>query len=78
MPWHVIECFDDINDIWMAWKLLFDDIVNNHAPLRKFRASKTKIPWYDEKIEALKDMRDQLHHKAIISGNARDWTNYKK
>ena len=42
VPWHVIECFDNINDIWDTWKLLFDDVVKNHAPLRNSEPLKTK------------------------------------
>ena len=78
VPWHIIECFDNINDAWMAWKLLFDDVVNSHAPLRRFRASKTKIPWYDENIEAMKDLRDRLHDRAIITGRESDWAEFRK
>jgi len=78
VPWYIIECFDNINDTWMAWKFLFDDVVNHHAPLKKFRASKSQIPWYDEKIEILMQMRDQLHNKAIITDSIEDWAQFKK
>ena len=53
----------------MTWKSLFDDVVNSHAPLKKFRASKSQIPWYNEKIETLIQIRGHIHRKAIITEN---------
>ena len=78
VPWHMIECFEDIEDSWHAWKCLFNNVVNEHAPLRKFRApKKQKIPWYDAKIDDLKAVRDQYHRRATMGNLAEDWLMYR-
>ena len=79
VPWHVIECFNDIEDAWHSWKCLFTDIINKHAPLRKFRAPKSpKIPWYNDQIESLKKLRDYYHQRATTGNLQNDWENYRK
>jgi hypothetical protein len=79
VPWHIIECFDCVNDAWYSWKSLFTEVINNHAPVRKFRApKKPKIPWYDEDIESLKKIRDQYHRRATIGNLSEDWDCYRK
>ena len=78
-PWHIIECFEDIEDAWHTWKCLFAEILNQHAPMRKFRApKKSKQPWYDEQIEALKNLRDHYHRRATTGNLPDDWQNYRK
>ena len=77
--WHVIECFPDINDAWHAWKCLFIEIVDKHAPIRKFRAPRTnKIPWYDEETETLKKLRDYYHKRAVAVNLPDDWSKYRQ
>ena len=79
IPWNVTECFNSVNDAWHAWKCLYTDVINTHAPLRKFRAPKSaKIPWYDEKIDKMKKLRDQFHRRATIGNLAIDWLRYRQ
>ena len=78
VPWHIIECFNDIEDAWYSWKVLFSEVINQHAPLRKFRAPKSpKTPWFDEKIESLKKVRDYYHRRATTGNLPKDWESYR-
>lgn len=38
MPWHITQQYDDPNDSWEAWKCLFNETLDRHAPLRHKRS----------------------------------------
>ena len=78
IPWTIIEVFDDINDAWSTWKLLFDSVVNQHCPIKTFRPRKRPCPWFNKEIENLKIIREQYHNRAILTNNESDWQKYKK
>jgi len=78
LPWSVIEAFEDINDAWSTWKMLFDSVVNQHCPIKTFRPRKRPCPWYSEEIDNLKIIRDQYHNRAILTNSTADWQRYKK
>ena len=78
IPWHIIEAFEDIDDCWNIWKSLFLNVVNQHAPLRKFRAKKSICKWYSKDIEDIKNLRDEYHTRAIDSEDPHAWAVYRK
>ena len=78
LPWSLIEMFDDINDAWSTWKMLFDSVVNRHCPNKTFRPRKRPCPWFNEEIENMKIVRDQFHNRAILTNNDSDWQRYRK
>ena len=67
IPWSLIETFNDIDDAWFTWKSMFLQLVDSHAPLRKFRAKTKTCPWFSADIENLKTIRDEYHARAIDS-----------
>ena len=66
-PWQVFETFD--NDVVAAWNVLFLEILNKHAPVRKVRVRAKSLPWIDDELRVLLRQRDWLHRKAIKSGD---------
>ena len=78
LPWTVIEVFDNIDDCWHVWKTLFNSVVDELCPMKKFRPRKKTCPWYSEEIETLKILRDQLHNRAILTNDSDDWSKWKK
>ena len=78
LPWTVIEVFDNIDDCWHVWKTLFNSVVDELCPMKKFRPRKKICPWYSEEIETLKILRDQLHNRAILTNDSDDWSKWKK
>ena len=78
IPWSVVETFDDVDDAWYAWKSLFVNIINTHAPIRKFRAKSNPCHWHSEDIDQLKTIRDDYHSQAIDSNDPHAWAVYKK
>ena len=59
---------------------MFEQICNNHAPIKKHRIKQTStcnLPWLDSEI--LKTIsRDCLKKKAGKTGIETNWTTYKK
>ena len=78
IPWSLIETFNDIDDAWFTWKSMFLQLVDSHAPLRKFRAKTKTCPWFSADIENLKTIRDEYHARAIDSHDLHAWDVYKK
>jgi hypothetical protein len=79
VPWSVIESFENINEAWSAWKTLFFEVVDEHAPLRKFRAPRSKKkPWKCEEVDELRKLRDHYHHRACTSKRHEDWSMYRQ
>ena len=44
-PWDLIRLEPNPTPMWNAWKSLFMEIVDKHAPLKTKRISKKHIPW---------------------------------
>jgi hypothetical protein len=79
IPWSTIEVFDNINDSWHAWKSMFLEVVDAHAPVKKFRGSrKKKKAWRCEEVDRLRELRDYHHHRACLTMNAEDWARYRQ
>ena len=78
LPWNVIEIFDDINDCWHAWKILFNSVTDELCPLKRIRPRRKTCPWFTCEIETLKVLRDQLQNRAILTNNPNDWSKWRR
>lgn len=78
VPWSTIEIIDDIDEAWSIWKSLFRQVIDQHAPIRKFRAKQSQCKWHTEEIEELKLVRDEYHSRAINNQDPHDWAVYRK
>ena len=45
VSWQNVECFDDPNLAWQAWKSDFNVILDHHAPIRHMRVRQSSVPW---------------------------------
>ena len=65
--------------MWKAWKSLFFQCVDKHAPLRSKRVRAIKSPWITPHLKKKRmHARNILNLKAVRSKNADDWLKYKK
>ena len=64
--------------MWAAWKQLFLECVNKHAPLHVKRARASKSPWITPYLKKRMHDRDILKLKASRSKDANDWLQFKK
>ena len=76
--WSIINNFLDPNDMWAAWKNLFLECVDKHAPIRSKRIRPNRSPWITPILKKRFRKRNVLKIKAIHSNNASDWSIYKK
>jgi len=64
-----IDLFDDVNDKFFAFTKAIMSVVDEVAPLKKFRLKKSNaIPWIDSELLELIAAKDHLHKAAINSG----------
>ena len=64
--------------MWHAWKKIFNNVVDRHAPLRTKRSRGSKAPLITAELKELMHQRDVLKIKAIQSKNPKDWSAFKK
>jgi hypothetical protein len=57
--------YNDIHTAWNAWKHIFDECCNTHAPLKTFRTKQVSNTFITPEIRSLMYKRDYLHKKAI-------------
>ena len=77
-PWDSISLEPNPTAMWDAWKTLFMEIVDKHAPLKTKRISKKHSPWITYDLMRKIYKRNYLKKKAIIENNAASWEQYKQ
>ena len=70
--------YDDPNSMWCAWKNIFSNVIDRHAPLRTKRVRSSKSPWITSHLKLRMHERDILKIKASRSNDPSDWTIFKK
>ena len=59
IPFWLFELSDDPNDALDTFIYLFNDIVDTHAPLKKFTIKARPALWLTERIRDLMNLRDE-------------------
>ena len=75
--WPVFESGMEINSAWNAWKNIFLNIVNKHAPRRVMRVRNKPAPWLNSQLKEEMYERDWLKNKASETQRPDDWKAYK-
>ncbi|CAH1256204.1 ACSS3 [Branchiostoma lanceolatum] len=79
VPWSTVAVFDSVQDMWSAWKSMFESVCNKHAPVKKFRVKGTDCPpWLSQDVRELMSLRDQARYTAEKTQRPTDWETYKK
>ena len=77
-PWDTAFVFDDINDIADAWYCLFNNAIDEHAPLVTKRIKKRVKPqWLTDDITILINKRNDLFKRAKTTQSDHDWRQVK-
>ena len=58
VPWSVLETFDDPDDKLHAFNLLFNEVLDRHAPLKTIRLRGRPNPYITDEIRDLMTTRD--------------------
>ncbi|KAK2559569.1 Vacuolar protein sorting-associated protein 4B [Acropora cervicornis] len=70
--------FDDPDDRLWAWKILFDDTCNNHAPWKEVRIKSCAPPWLTNDIRFKMNERFKLFKVAMANRCPEAWSAYKR
>ena len=76
-PWSVLEIFDDVDDKLHAFDLLFNEILDHHAPIRSIKVRGKPNPCITEKTRELIKSRNYWRKIARRTNNPADWSTYK-
>ena len=77
-PWDDLKGVHNPNELWLKWKTLFLEVSDVHAPLRSKRVRGFKSPWITTERKKMMHLGDRFKIKAIGSGDAIDWNNFKR
>ena len=68
VPIHVIDVFEDKDDAHWAWSLMFKQICDNHAPIKRTKIRGKSDPWIANEIRRKMNYRHKLF-KSVVSTN---------
>lgn len=71
----------NVDDAELALKIFmnyFMNVVNRHAPLKKYTVKAKSAPWLDVTLKNLMVLRDEAKKTAVLSGSHDDMENYRK
>ena len=77
-PWSVMDTFDCVDDKTDFFNQLFLQVLDDHAPLRRFRVKKNGCPWVTKDIRDQMDTRVKLLHRFRVTRCIEDWEAYRK
>ena len=77
-PFHIASIFDDPDNRLWAWKILFDDICNDHAPWKEVRIKSCAPPWLTNDIRYKMNERFKLFKLAMANRCPEAWSAYKR
>lgn len=59
VPWNVLDATDSIDDALPLWnRLIFSDVADLHAPIKKQRRKGFKTPWVNSNLLQIRRDRD--------------------
>ena len=76
-PWSVLETFDDPHDKLHAFNLLFNEILDRHAPLKTIRLRGRPNPYITDEICDLMATRDRWTRKFKQTKEPLAWSSYR-
>ena len=76
-PFHMVSFFDDLNDQVDIFNILFTDVLNQHAPIKRIKIKYRPNPFVSPEIRQLIKTRDTWHKSAIKSNDQLHWNAYR-
>ena len=77
VPWPVIDTFDNVEDSLDTFNLLFNEVLDNHAPIRNIKVRNRPCPFMTEEIRSLMKIRDKWRKLARKTNDPLHWSGYK-
>ena len=76
-PWCAVDVFDDVDDKLNTFHLIFNDILDCHAPIKNIKIRSRPNPYVNEEIRSLMRTRDHWQKLARKTNDALAWSGYK-
>jgi len=75
---HIAYVFDDMDDVYWCWEMLYNQVLDDHAPMRSFkRRSSVESKFITPEIRREMAERNRLKKKFNRSRNQYDWESYR-
>ena len=79
VPFSVAYTFDDLDDVYWCWEKLFNQVLDEHAPIRKvIKRKEISSKFITVDIRSVMRKRDRLKKKFYKTRDENDWENYRK
>ena len=75
--WPVIDTFDNVEDSLDTFNLLFNEVIDNHAPIRNIKVRNRPCPFMTEEIRSLMKIRDKWRKLARKTNDPLHGSGYK-
>ena len=72
-PFYISSVFDDEDDVFWAWKHLFNNICDEHAALKEVRIRSRSTPWITNTIRCKMNQRYKLFKTTVSSKCSKMW-----
>ena len=77
-PWSTLEVFNDPSETIEQWYLLFNDVLDTHAPVKSRRVKRPRPPdWFSAEIGVTIKERNRLHKLASAHNNSSNLDAYR-
>ena len=76
-PWSVIGVFDDVEDKLNAFNTLFNQVLDQHVPVKTVKMRTRPCPFINDNIRALMKARDHWQKLARRTNDPAVWSGYK-
>ena len=77
-PFHVSKIFDDVDDQMWFHGALLSNLVNDHAPLKTKKITKTQLPYMNGELRKAINVKAMLKRKYDKFQTNAAWSNYKR
>ena len=77
VPFHIVNLFDDPDDQVHAFNCLFQNVLNNHAPIKQIKIHSRPNPFVSTEIKGLMNTRDMWHKRAMKTNDKLHWNAYR-
>ncbi|XP_068728844.1 uncharacterized protein [Montipora capricornis] len=78
IPWDTAYIYDNVDDLWDHWVTLFNEILDNHAPIKKKRIRGDQLPWITPEIQREISRRNRLFKLHARNPTEASWNDYRK
>ena len=78
VSWSTAYIYDDVDNLWHHWAILYNDVLDKHAPIKKKRVRGDQLPWITLQIQRAISRRNRYFKKHVKNPTKTSWEEFKK